>query len=100
MILSGFRKCHEKTNTSLYVGIYYLQWRLVELPTSITRRLIAVYIYDAHSSPKIQNSFHGVIHSRRIAYAIVFNNGSGVSQVDGLLFLIFDIPIYRCTIVT
>ena len=29
----------------------------MELPTSITRRLIAVYIYDAHSSPKIQNSF-------------------------------------------
>jgi len=66
MILSGFHS-NEKTNTSLYVGIYYLQWRLVELPTSITRRLIAVYIYDAHSSPKIQNSFHGVIHSRRIA---------------------------------
>jgi hypothetical protein len=67
MILSGFRKCHEKTNTSLYVGIYYLQWRLVELPTSITRRLIAVYIYDAHSSPKIQNSFCEVVHSRRMA---------------------------------
>ena len=56
-----------KVNTSLYVGIYYLQWRLVELPTSITRRLIAVYIYDAHSSPKIQNSFCEVVHSRRIA---------------------------------
>ena len=66
MILSGFHS-NEKTNTSLYVGIYYLQWRLVELPTSITRRLIAVYIYDAHSSPIIQIFFHGVIHSRRMA---------------------------------
>ena len=65
MILSGFHS-NEKTNTSLYVGIYYLQWRLVELPTSITRRLIAVYIYDAHSSPKIQNSFCEVVHSRFI----------------------------------
>ena len=66
MILSGFHS-NEKTNTSLYVGIYYLQWRLVELPDMITRRLISVYIYDAHSSPKIQNFFHGVIHSRRMA---------------------------------
>jgi hypothetical protein len=71
-----------KVNTSLYVGIYYLQWRLVELPDMITRRLTAVCRYDVHSSPKIQNSFHGVIHSRHIAYTIVFNNGSGVSQVD------------------
>jgi len=47
MILSGFRKCHKKTNTSLYVGIYYLQWRLVELPDMITRRLISVCLYDA-----------------------------------------------------
>ena len=66
MILSGFHS-NEKTNTSLYVGIYYLQWRLVKLPTSITRRLIAVYIYDAYSSPIIQNYFQVVVHSRRIA---------------------------------
>ena len=46
MILSGFRKCHEKTNTSLYVGIYYLQWRLVELSDMITRSLTAVCRYD------------------------------------------------------
>jgi hypothetical protein len=36
-----------KKNTSLYVGIYYLQWRLVELPDMITRRLISVCLYDA-----------------------------------------------------
>lgn len=35
-----------KVNTSLYVGIYYLQWRLVELPNMITRRLTAVCRYD------------------------------------------------------
>ena len=65
MILSGFHS-NEKTNTSLYVGIYYLQWRLVELPDMITRRLIAVYIYDAYSSPIIQNYFQVVDNCRRI----------------------------------
>ena len=34
MILSALSQISifEKANTSLYVGIYYLQWRLVELP--------------------------------------------------------------------
>ena len=67
MILSGFRKCHKKTNTSLYVGIYYLQWRLVELPDMITRRLISVCLYDARSAPIILNSFCEVVHSRSMA---------------------------------
>ena len=67
MILSGFHSNEKSKYQFVCFGIYYLQWRLVELPDMITRRLISVCLYDVRLALIILNSFCEVVHSRRVA---------------------------------